>query len=99
MSTPIYSKTNLFIAWQYLSARKKQSFLAMLGVMLGVTTFIVMINFMTGVNDFLDDAVFNGSPDIIVSSKIKAESSKQVFGNQLKTIVDVPKYRRSSFKK
>ncbi len=90
MSTPIYSKTNLFIAWQYLSARKKQSFLAMLGVMLGVTTFIVMINFMTGVNDFLDDAVFNGSPDIIVSSKTKAESSKQVFGNQLKTIADVP---------
>jgi len=90
MSTSIYSKTNLFIAWQYLSARKKQSFLAMLGVMLGVTTFIVMINFMTGVNDFLDDAVFNGSPDIIVSSKTKAESSKQVFGNQLKTITDVP---------
>ncbi|SHJ46863.1 ABC transporter permease [Aquimarina spongiae] len=89
MSTPIYSKTNLFIAWQYLSARKKQSFLAMLGVMLGVTTFIVMINFMTGVNDFLDDAVFNGSPDIIIASKTKAESSKQVFGNQLKTIVDV----------
>ena len=89
MSTPIYSKTNLFIAWQYLSARRKQSFLAMLGVMLGVTTFIVMINFMTGVNDFLDDAVFNGSPDIIVSSKTKAESSKQVFGNQLKTIADV----------
>ena len=77
MSKTIFTKTNIFIALQYLFARKKQSFLAMIGVLLGVTTFIVMINFMTGVNDFLDDAVFNGSPDIIISKdveKLKANS-------------------------
>lgn len=77
MSKTIFTRTNIFIALQYLSARKKQSFLAMIGVLLGVTTFIVMINFMTGVNDFLDDAVFNGSPDIIISKdveKLKANS-------------------------
>ncbi|NER14953.1 FtsX-like permease family protein [Leptobacterium flavescens] len=60
-------KTNLFIGLQYLTARKKQSLLAMLGVLFGVTTFIVMVNFMTGVNDFLDAAVFEGSPDITIS--------------------------------
>ncbi|WP_405208658.1 ABC transporter permease [Aquimarina sp. LLG6339-5] len=73
MSNQVFNKTNVFIALQYLSARKKQSFLATIGVLLGVTTFIVMINFMTGVNDFLDDAVFNGSPDIIVSKKTNSE--------------------------
>ncbi|WP_378180739.1 ABC transporter permease [Aquimarina sp. SS2-1] len=76
MSNKVFNKTNIFIALQYLSARKKQSFLAMIGVLLGVTTFIVMINFMTGVNDFLDDAVFNGSPDIIVSAKTKKLETK-----------------------
>jgi len=69
MSKQVFNKTNVFIALQYLLARKRQSLLAALGVLLGVTTFIVMINFMTGVNDFLDDAIFKGSPDIIISEK------------------------------
>ncbi|WP_299433467.1 FtsX-like permease family protein [uncultured Aquimarina sp.] len=79
MSKQVFTKTNIFIALQYLSARKKQSFLATIGVLLGVTTFIVMINFMTGVNDFLDDAVFNGSPDIIVSATTRKQHEKKGF--------------------
>ncbi|MHA7055667.1 ABC transporter permease [Aquimarina sp. M1] len=75
MSKRVFNKTNIFIAIQYLSARKKQSFLATIGVLLGVTTFIVMINFMTGVNDFLDDAVFNGSPDLIIGAKAKKQTA------------------------
>ncbi|WP_299258755.1 FtsX-like permease family protein [uncultured Aquimarina sp.] len=82
MSTQVFNKTNIFIALQYLLARKKQSFLAAIGVLLGVTTFIVMINFMTGVNDFLDDAVFNGSPDIMVSAKSKKQST--ILSNYIK---------------
>ena len=90
MSKPVFNKTNIFIALQYLSARKKQSFLATLGVMLGVTTFIVMINFMTGVNDFLDDAVFNGSPDITIGSNAKS-STKKTFGTQIQTLENTQK--------
>ncbi|MGY3791908.1 ABC transporter permease [Aquimarina sp. 433] len=78
MSKTIFIKTNVFIAMQYLFARKKQSFLAMIGVLLGVTTFIVMINFMTGVNDFLDDAVFNGSPDIIISKDVEKPNANSI---------------------
>ncbi|GAA4272776.1 FtsX-like permease family protein [Aquimarina gracilis] len=85
MSKTVLNKTNVFIALQYLFARKKQSILATMGVMLGVTTFIVMINFMTGVNDFLDDAVFNGSPDIIIGAK-NQQSSKSGLGIQIKTL-------------
>ncbi|KAA1247685.1 FtsX-like permease family protein [Aquimarina sp. RZ0] len=79
MSIQVFNRTNIFIALQYLSVRKRQSFLAMIGVLLGVTTFIVMVNFMTGVNDFLDDAVFNGSPDIIISATSEKESKNRGF--------------------
>ena len=77
MSKSVFNKTNVFIGLQYLTARKKQSLLAVIGVLLGVTTFIVMINFMTGVNDFLDDAVFNGSPDLIINPSPEKDSSKK----------------------
>ncbi len=89
MSKQVINTTNIFIAFQYLLARKKQSLLATIGVMLGVTTFIVMINFMTGVNDFLDDAVFNGSPDIIISAKQKKLSSKPIFGVRINSLEKV----------
>ncbi len=91
MSKHITAFTIIFIAFQYLRARKKQSLLATLGVTLGVTTFIVMINFMTGVNDFLDDAVFNGSPDMIISAKQNKSSSKQLFKTQINSLTKIDK--------
>ncbi len=88
MSNTVFNQTNIFIALQYLLSRKKQSILATLGVMLGVTTFIVMINFMTGVNDFLDDAVFNGSPDITVGAKKDAQKLKK-FETRISSLPDI----------
>ncbi len=75
MFNALVNKVNFFIAKQHLLARKKQSFLAILGVLLGVTTFIVMASFMTGVNQFLDDAVFNGNPDITIYTNNKSSQS------------------------
>ena len=80
------NKVNLFIAFQYLFSRKKQSILAIIGVLLGVSIFIVMISFMTGVNSFLDDAVFNGSPDIIVSTKADTIKTKTIFDRKVSTL-------------
>lgn len=80
------NKVNLFIAFQYLFTRKKQSILATIGVLLGVCIFIVMISFMTGVNSFLDDAVFNGSPDIIISKKARKTGNKNIFGRTVSTL-------------
>lgn len=80
------NKVNLFIAFQYLFTRKKQSILATIGVLLGVCIFIVMISFMTGVNSFLDDAVFNGSPDIIISKKATKTKNKTIFGSKVSTL-------------
>jgi len=82
-------KTNVFIALQYLGAKKKQSFLAIAGVLLGVATFIIMVNFMTGVNDFLDDAVFKGSPDVIIKPKNQELSSKKNVGFGITSLKNV----------
>ena len=67
MADSHWNKTNFFITTQHLLERKKQSLLAILGVVFGVATFIVLLSFMTGVNDFLDDAVFKGNPDLVIS--------------------------------
>lgn len=75
MAKSTFRKVNFLIGLQYLITRRKQSILAAAGVALGVSTFIVMISFMTGVNTFLDDAVLGGNPDIIIRKK----SSKETF--------------------
>lgn len=89
MPKSTFNTVNLFIAYQYLISRKKQSILATIGVLLGVSIFIVMISFMTGVNDFLDDAVFNGSPDIIISKKSDTTVKKSVLGIQVPALEQV----------
>ncbi|WP_411031082.1 ABC transporter permease [Spongiimicrobium sp. 3-5] len=91
MSNNPFNKVNLFIALQYLLNRKKQSILATFGVVLGVAIFIVMISFMTGVNAFLDDAVFNGSPDIIISNKHGANKEKSIFQNSIPHLDEIDK--------
>ena len=75
MADSPWNNTNLFISTQYLLERKKQSLLAILGVVFGVATFIVLLSFMTGVNDFLDDAVFKGNPDLVIRPNISPESA------------------------
>ncbi|MEO0525750.1 MAG: FtsX-like permease family protein [Bacteroidota bacterium] len=89
MAQSAFNKVNLFIAFQYLITRRKQSILATVGVILGVSIFIVMISFMTGVNGFLDDAVFNGSPDIIISKKSVKSATKGVFGLTIPALEEV----------
>ncbi len=74
MGKTAFRKVNFLIGLQYLVTRRKQSTLAALGVTLGVSTFIVMVSFMTGVNTFLNDAVLNGNPDIIISPRNDPES-------------------------
>lgn len=61
------------IAQTHLMARKKQSMVAMLGVTFGISMFLVMISFMTGVNHFLNDLALDGSPHIRIYNPVKTE--------------------------
>ena len=53
-----------------------------MGVVFGVATFIVLLGFMTGVNDFLDDAVFKGNPDLV----IRTDTSLKEPGTSAQTV-------------
>ncbi len=52
------------IATAHLLTKKKQSLIAMLGVVFGISMFIIMISFMTGVNQFLDDLAMDNTPHV-----------------------------------
>lgn len=60
------------IARIHLTAKKKQTLVAMLGVTFGISMFIVMISFMTGVNDFLFDIAIDGSPHVRLYNPVES---------------------------
>lgn len=57
----------------HLLSRKRQTLVAMLGVTFGISMFIVMISFMTGVNDFLMELTLDGSPHIHMYNPVKTD--------------------------
>lgn len=66
----------LDISKTHLLARKKQSMVAALGVTFGITMFISMVSFMTGLNDLLDGLILNRTPHIRLYNEIKASANQ-----------------------
>ncbi len=64
------------IALTHLLAKKKQSIIAMLGVTFGISMFIIMISFMTGVNQFTEDMAMDNTPHIRVYKPLKIDDDK-----------------------
>ncbi len=62
---------NTEIALTYLSARKKQTIIASLGVMFGISMFIFMQSLMKGTNDYFEKMSFNNTPHIRMYSENK----------------------------
>jgi lipoprotein-releasing system permease protein len=69
---------NLMIAGTQLLARKKQSIIAMLGVLFGIAMFIFMISFMKGVNTFIADTMLAAIPDIHIYNDIRTDYTHSV---------------------
>lgn len=55
---------NTEIALTYLSSRKKQTLVASLGVMFGISMFIFMQSLMKGTNDYFEKMSFTNTPHI-----------------------------------
>ncbi|MFB9843520.1 ABC transporter permease [Mucilaginibacter ginsenosidivorans] len=68
------------IAKRHLMANKKQTLVAMLGVTFGIAMFILMISFMVGVNQFLEDTMLSSTPDIHIYNDIKTDYSVSIAG-------------------
>lgn len=52
------------IAFVHLMSRKKQTFIAALGVTFGISVFIAMIGMMNGINNLLEDLTLSATPHI-----------------------------------
>lgn len=69
----------------------------MLGVMFGIAMFVLMISFMTGVNQWVQDAMLSATPDIRLYNDLHTDFSSSVTrrffsGNrQVWVVVDHPK--------
>lgn len=71
-------KLSLNIALTHLLTKKKQSVVAMLGVTFGISMFIIMISFMTGVNQFTEDLAMDNTPHVHIYKSIEIEDKKIV---------------------
>jgi lipoprotein-releasing system permease protein len=58
------AQINTEIAITYLSSRKKQTLIAAMGVMFGVSMFIFMQSLMKGTNDYFEQQSFTNTPHI-----------------------------------
>lgn len=72
------------IAKRHLMANKKQTLVAMLGVTFGIAMFILMISFMIGVNQFMEDTMLSSTPDIHIYNDIKTDYSVSIAGAYFK---------------
>jgi lipoprotein-releasing system permease protein len=72
------------ITKRHLMANKKQTLVAMLGVMFGIAMFILMISFMVGVNQFMEDTMLSSTPDIHIYNDIKTDYSASIAGDYFK---------------
>ncbi len=69
---------NFEIAKTHLLAKKRQTFIAMLGVTFGIGMYILMISFMSGFNEFLEDTLLSSTPDVHIYNDIKTDYSHSI---------------------
>src|SRR5688500_17468072 len=75
-------KLALNIALTHLFTKKKQSIIAMMGVTFGISMFIIMISFMTGVNQFTEDMAMDNTPHVRIYKPLEIEDKKIVAINK-----------------
>ena len=66
------------IATSMLLARWKQTLVAAVGVTFGITMFIALLSFMTGLNDLLDGLILNRTPHIRLYNEIKPNTHQPI---------------------
>ncbi|MBK8658726.1 MAG: ABC transporter permease [Bacteroidetes bacterium] len=69
---------NFEIAKTHLLAKPKQTLIAMLGVTFGIGMYILMISFMQGFNEFLEDTLLSSTPDVRIYNDIKTDYSHSI---------------------
>ena len=78
------ANVNWGIAKIHLLSRRRQTVIAILGVGFGISMFILMISFMKGTNEFLQDAMLASTPDIHIYNEIKTDYTSSVANEYFK---------------
>lgn len=90
---------NTEIALTYLTSRKKQTVVASLGVMFGISMFIFMQSLMKGTNDYFEKMSFTNTPHIRLYSENKVADNhmlKSYFNDPSEKILTNPKQLNQS---
>src|SRR5215471_21110606 len=74
----MFLRVNLGVAKIQMLSRKRQTIIAILGVTFGIAMFILMISFMKGTNQFLQDAMLSSTPDIHIYNDIKTNYNTSI---------------------
>lgn len=84
-------RVNISIAKTHLLSRKRQSIIAMLGVTFGIAMFILMISFMQGVNQFLEETMLSATPDVHIFNDISTDYTHSIasdhYGDSTKEVI------------
>ena len=72
------TRVNFEIAKTHLLAKPRQTLIAMLGVTFGIGMYILMISFMQGFNEFLEDTLLSSTPDVRIYNDIKTDFSHSI---------------------
>ena len=68
----------LDIAKSLLLARWRQTLVAAIGVTFGITMFVTLLSFMTGLNKLLDSLIVNRTPHVRLFNEIKPNSRQPI---------------------
>src|SRR5687767_10796176 len=71
-------KLLLNIAKALLLARWKQTLVAAIGVTFGITMFVALLSFMTGLNKMLDGLILNRTPHVRLFNEIKPNPEQPI---------------------
>ena len=63
-------KLLLSISKTHLKTRRKQTIIAAMGVMFGIASYVIMLGFMTGLNELLDGLVLNRTPHVHIYNEL-----------------------------
>jgi lipoprotein-releasing system permease protein len=86
------SRILLNIAITHLLSRKKQTLVAAAGVMFGITSFITLVSFMTGLNEMLDGLILNSAPHVHIYNEIKPSKEQPLEYNQQEDYEEIAVY-------
>lgn len=73
----------LNIAKALLLARWRQTLIAAIGVTFGITMFVALLSFMTGLNKMLDGLILNRTPHVRLYNEIKPNASQPIMSSPL----------------